>query len=267
MGTGRSGTTLLQSMLASHPEIQSWPETHFFRRTIPKWRWMRPFKWYSSAEREFVQKFLRRIQREELVELLPEFTFSRYRWAASLLNILDELALENNKTVWLEKTPMHLYYIDIIHKVEPSTIFVHLIRRGEDVVASLYDVSRKYPEYFSGPQSINRCIWLWKWDFRISKKYLGRENHIHILYENLVEEPETILKIICRRLDIPFDKSVLDHQEQAGKLRFPEEEWKQDSSQPVQKGSKFMTVFTEKQRLYISRMLRSADLSQFELKQ
>ena len=36
VGSARSGTTLLQSMLASHPEVYSFPETHFFRGTIPK---------------------------------------------------------------------------------------------------------------------------------------------------------------------------------------------------------------------------------------
>ena len=34
VGVGRSGTTLLQSMLNSHPEICFTPETHFFKRYI-----------------------------------------------------------------------------------------------------------------------------------------------------------------------------------------------------------------------------------------
>ena len=36
VGCPRSGTTLLQSLLAAHPQIHSFPETHFFPNTIEK---------------------------------------------------------------------------------------------------------------------------------------------------------------------------------------------------------------------------------------
>ena len=42
VGVARSGTTLLQSMLASHPEIHSFPETHFFVK-LPKIKLLRFF--------------------------------------------------------------------------------------------------------------------------------------------------------------------------------------------------------------------------------
>ncbi|MFG0253297.1 MAG: sulfotransferase family protein, partial [Phycisphaerales bacterium JB038] len=35
VGTGRSGTTLLQAMLASHPRLAIPPETKFFQRWDP----------------------------------------------------------------------------------------------------------------------------------------------------------------------------------------------------------------------------------------
>jgi len=34
VGVGRSGTSLLQSMLNAHPEIVSTPETHFLRKYV-----------------------------------------------------------------------------------------------------------------------------------------------------------------------------------------------------------------------------------------
>ena len=51
IGSARSGTTLLQSMLASHPEVYSFPETHFFRGTIPKFSFLRWLKFYGEKDK------------------------------------------------------------------------------------------------------------------------------------------------------------------------------------------------------------------------
>ena len=40
VGCPRSGTTLLQSLLAAHPDITSFPESHFFRHLIDNRRWL-----------------------------------------------------------------------------------------------------------------------------------------------------------------------------------------------------------------------------------
>ncbi|MGL4503377.1 MAG: sulfotransferase family protein, partial [Planktothrix sp.] len=39
VGCPRSGTTLLQSLLAAHPQIASFPESHFFQSLAPAQPW------------------------------------------------------------------------------------------------------------------------------------------------------------------------------------------------------------------------------------
>ena len=263
VGTARSGTTLVQSMLASHTSVFSPPETHFFRRTIPKRLWMRPSKWYGKSEIETIRRLLKKIGYNDLSALLPRFTFDTSKWVESLINIIDQMCIRENKNIWLEKTPLHLYYIDLITSVEPETVFVHVLRRGEDVIASLYDVSRKYPEYFSGPQSINRCIYLWKKNLRISSKYIGKNNHVHVLYEKLVSRPEEILRKTCKVIGLDFSTDMLNYTHKAQAVQLTEEKWKLSNIKPLQKSSKFKKVFTKKQQAYIRHILRNDSLSRF----
>ena len=58
VGCPRSGTTLLQSMVAAHPLLTSYPETHFWDYTIPKNRYLRFPKIYSFPERKLVSDYL-----------------------------------------------------------------------------------------------------------------------------------------------------------------------------------------------------------------
>ncbi len=263
VGTARSGTTLVQSMLASQTHVFSPPETHFFRRTIPKRHWMRPLKWYGKSEIETIKQLLKKIGYADLSALLPRFTFNRREWANSLIKIIDQMCIREGKNIWLEKTPMHLYYIDMITSVEPDAAFIHVLRQGEDVIASLYEVSHKYPEYFSGPQSINRCIHLWKKNVRISDKYIGTTNHAHVLYEDLVSRPEKILRKTCDIIGLDFSKDMLDYSRKAQAVQLTEERWKISNVKPLKKSSKFKMVFTERQQAYIRLMLRHYSLSRF----
>ena len=264
VGAARSGTTLLQSMIASHPEIYSFPETHFFTDTIPVHVWQRPFKLHGRKDRIFVSSYLRRINAGKFENLLPDVTMSNKRWTRGLLSILDALALENGASIWLEKTPMHLYYIDVITSVDPNAIFIHTIRNGEDVVASIYDVSHKKPEFFGGERTIDQCITRWKYDVKISSNYARVVNHFIIKYESLVESPEMVLKSLFKHLDIVWSEAALDYKSKAAKLTFPEEAWKAKNTGEIQVAKKFDTIFSHEEQHYIRKELSKASTQKID---
>jgi hypothetical protein len=66
-------------------------------------------------------------------------------YTKAFIKILDEITLENGKSSWLEKTPEHLGQINYIERWVQRAKFIHIIRNGDDVVASLYEVAQKYP--------------------------------------------------------------------------------------------------------------------------
>src|SRR4051794_23668295 len=93
VGCIRSGTTLLQSLLAAHPQVTSFPESMFYRiavgqaaerargvlpRTVKQrvGRLVRETRWRlgvaSPVGRRRAQSFLREMEREDCMDLFPK---------------------------------------------------------------------------------------------------------------------------------------------------------------------------------------------------
>ena len=180
VGSARSGTTLLQSMLASHPEVYSFPETHFFRGTIPKFSFLRWLKFYGEKDKEFIRQFLNRVNRNELDVKIPSTTFSTTEWVKGLLDLLDSLSQNSTEKIWVEKTPMHLYFASLIENVRQETNFIHIIRDGKDVVASLFDASEKTQMHLTENNQSKSAFFAGRLIFKSTKSILG--NRITILF-------------------------------------------------------------------------------------
>jgi len=213
MGCPRSGTTLLQSLLASHTQIVSFPETQFFHHMLPvtyKHGWS-GFGFVSRNLRPRLEKFFREdLDRPELIRRLPQIPLRSY-YTRKFIKILKDLANEQGGTILLEKTPDHIYCLKYIERYLPRSQFIHLVRKGTDVVASLYEITHKYPEPWGGKRSIETCIDDWLLAIRASQKYCDRPNHLIVRYEELVETPEKVLGRICDFLNIAFEQKMIEN--------------------------------------------------------
>ena len=233
VGAARSGTTLLQSMVTAHSEIFTFPETHFFTKTIPMRRSKRQLWRIKKKRTDIIEDFLKNINYEEPEEILAKLktsTISLKSWTDNLLSILDRITQKNGSSIWLEKTPAHLRYIKIIARKNPETHFIHIIRAGEDVIASLYEVTHKHTDKWGVARSIDNCIVRWRRDITISKSFLNKENHSFVLYEELVEHPEEVIKNLCKDLQITFEEEMLEgYKTQASKIVLSDEAWKENN--------------------------------------
>jgi hypothetical protein len=138
VGCSRSGTTLLQVLMAGHPRIHSFPETGFFIHAVGVRR--RPLAWLgltTSKARWAIKELLRNTGREDLYEIVPQRPFLLGSVVSSFVHVLDRLTLEEEKDIWLEKTPRHVFYVDYIKRYVDNAHVIHLIRDGRDVVASI----------------------------------------------------------------------------------------------------------------------------------
>ena len=201
VGCPRSGTTLLQSMVASHSQVISFPETHFFSKTLSINPLLRRIKLYGPGSRDFITDFLDEHGYSDIrpfSDLPPLCTHNR--WCKTLLNTIDEMVLAESgdpksNNIWgLEKTPRHLFYISSIQQVGYQNKFLHILRSGPDVVASLYLATQKYPEQWGGSRSIKKCISWWNNSIRESLKYQDDPNHLFATYEQLLTNPEKVLE-------------------------------------------------------------------------
>jgi peptidoglycan/xylan/chitin deacetylase (PgdA/CDA1 family) len=201
VGAPRSGTTILQSLLAAHPEIISFPESKFFH--------------YLLYE-EFVANLPTRLEgflRDEInrPEFLHDFDASETteNQASWFVRVLDSLATEQHKTIWLEKTPEHIYFIEDIQRLVPDTKFIHILRNGMDAIASMYEATRSFNDLWGGVWDLEHCIERWRYAVLTSYKYVNNSNHIFVKYEELVDNKKLVLETICNFIEIEYNPAML----------------------------------------------------------
>lgn len=262
-------------MIASHPQVMSFPETHFFSKTLPINLILRKMKLHGSKSRKTVTRFLKNNSYESLHPFagISAYKLYTYReWCQKLIGILDQMivreAMDNKigTPVWgLEKTPRHLHYISSIEQVPGPSKFLHILRDGKDVVASLHLATKRYPDQWGGERSVRKCINWWNSSMRASLQYRRQPNHCFIVYEQLLEAPEIVLKAICAFLKIDYDQSMLrDFHRTAGPLTQEEEKWKdQNRNRSLDKSNKLQQHFDASEIDYITNHLLDIDLKPF----
>ena len=264
IGCPRSGTTLLQSLLTAHPKIASFPESHFFNSLIPKQNnWRRKLLIASCKAKPRFKEFLNEIEHQELQKCLPILPIFMIQYVRAFTKVLDTLTQQQGKSIWLEKTPIHLHHISYIEKFLPEAKFIHVIRNGTDVVASLYEVTHKYPEAWDGERDIDTCIHRWIKDVKISLSYLHKSNHALIRYEDLVGDTNSVIKELCNFIGVNFTQAMLDEYGAAAtKVSLKSEPWKASVNQKIRSTSseKFDNLFDDNQRKYIVERLSVINL-------
>jgi hypothetical protein len=266
VGCPRSGTTLLQSLLAAHSQVASFPESHFYNTMTTSRFGLHRLGLASPRTRKKFSDFLQLIGHPEMRGYRPVLALSRRQYSRAFIAVLDAVARQQNKRVWLEKTPRHLHHIDDISALIPESQFIHLIRNGEDVVASLYEVVNQHPERWPSipPGNVMRCVERWVQSIALSRRYVGQSNHVMVRYEHLVEAPDEVIKRLCQCIGIPYEAQMLErYSDHATPLVLPFETWKQSVQRAIGKGRarKFDQLFNEAQKRYISMQVARIDLA------
>ena len=196
VGSGRSGTTLVQTLLDSHPHIAIPPESHIFYRfaeILHCYRDLGQPQNLTSLVRDIlndkkIKPWGLNITPDEFCSLLEENSFR------GILSLLFGLyASKHGKIRWGEKTPRHVLYLNEIKQVFPEAKIIHLVRDGRDVACSYYRV------YF-GPKRIDKIAETWCQYLNAAdgfKRKSRPEDFLEIKYEEIVEDPNRMIKTIC----------------------------------------------------------------------
>jgi hypothetical protein len=227
VGCPRSGTTLVQSLLAAHPHLTGFTESHFFDKAFkpmwpPRYRlrgdiqpWVRQF----LAENELDPHWLDGLGRPQ-----TQRTFAT-DVAANLISLLDRAARHRNAQGWVEKTPDHVFRIPLLQHVAPKARFVHVIRRAEGVLPSLRKASETAG--WANRKSWTECAIHWLWALHLSNRYATRHEHYLLSYEQLVADPQRQMHALLQWLGLPWHNNLLDdYTAQAQRLVAAGETWK-----------------------------------------
>ena len=285
VGCPRSGTTLLQSLLSSHSAIHSWPETHFLQklfrnkkhRQLPhshsRWPARVSRQWHSFLSnvvvtvgwvgRKRIAKAWSGVTTTDPLVKSPN-AWETHSLKAQLLyfvSVLDDDCLRVGNRLWLEKTPDHLFYVARIQRHVARAKFIHIVRDGKEVVASLNRVARTYcawRPYLDDMLAVER----WNQAWRETLSWVGNPNHLVVRYEALLERPRrTLAQILafigCRAEDEIWDRFT----ESARELIRADEPWKQGNLDAIRDCRKFMQSFDAKRR---SRIVVALDKPDWE---
>ena len=212
LGSQRSGTTMLRLMLNNHPNLAIPHETAFITIYYKKLG-----SYGDLADKDNARRLLADISQHPLVKrgrLIenPEAILSRP--TASYREFIDAIfqayADSLGKARWGDKTPFYTPDIDVLHRIFPDAKLLHLVRDGRDVV-----LSQKSIEWMSG--NLPKLILDWRWKTTIAHKVgsvLGN-NFLEIRYEDLVRQPEQVLRRICSFIDETYDQAMLSYSDEA----------------------------------------------------
>ncbi|SEU09492.1 Sulfotransferase family protein [Salinibacillus kushneri] len=253
VGAPRSGTTLLQSMLSSHSSINSFTESHFFTNNFKSYKKL--FYGVKKGINQSVEEFMKenKFDKELIQEWREEKKKTAKQYGKNFIKLLDQYTIHQKNKVWIEKTPAHLYFVPFIHKVCENAQFIHIVRDGKDVAASIYDVANRSPEIW-GRRSLEQCVDRWNHDVEVSIKYLSRRNHFGVTYESLVDEPEKILKRLCHQLGIEWESNMLDFSSATSNLVTSKEKWKQNNYKGLTKHNR-LNKLSHDQKEYVSKYI------------
>nr|WP_256488843.1 tetratricopeptide repeat-containing sulfotransferase family protein [Dyella lutea] len=185
VGLPRSGTTLLDRMLSRHPQIASAGEINDFRRQM---------RWVTDVPADGVAGMLAVLERLPGTDfrLLGERYRQQTRWRAPEARYL------------IDKMPINFRMVPFIRRALPDAVIVHIHREPMDVCysnlkamlgpASAYSYDMDSLAHYHG--LYRRCVGPWS----------GRDPGavIDVRYEDLVRDPEPLLRNILARCGLAF---------------------------------------------------------------
>lgn len=208
VGMTRSGTTLLRLMLDSHPELTIPPETHFIPEVIQAFN-------EGRTEPEEVVEVITQNRRWPDFHLEPGPLLRELRAVRPLIDpgtvfrtFYRLYAEGQGKPRWGDKTPGYGPKLRRIERALPEARFVHMIRDGRDVAVSL--------ERRKSGLSTDEVAKRWRHRIRGTREAAeGVEHYIEIRYEDLVADPEPVLRRICDLIELDYDPAMLSYHERS----------------------------------------------------
>lgn len=210
VGSGRSGSTLLQVLLDAHPNIAIPPESQIYdsfgsvfwtygdlRDRANRRRFIRALlgdvfigTWHLNATVNDVEARLKRADRGGIIDAL----FTLY-------------AERSGAVRWGDKTPEHVSHLAEIIRDFPDARLIHLVRDGRDVAEA-------FRRMVIGPVSAAGLAGEWRRKVMSWQTFCCEHetaNTLMIRYEDLVREPQEAVRGVLEFLGEPYIDTVASY--------------------------------------------------------
>jgi len=203
IGFPRSGTTLLDTILRSHPKIEIIEEKPMVLKMISKIKNNNIYSLEDISDQEI--KYLRK---EYFNELQKHINFN------------------NKSTLYIDKLPLNIINVGEILRIFPNSKFILSLRHPMDCVLSCFMQDFKLNDAMSNFMNLKDAAILYKKTMDLWGQYTSvlKVNYIPIKYENLIKNLKPSIKEILKFLNLDWDKSLLNYRDAAvkrGKISTP----------------------------------------------
>lgn len=241
VGVGRSGTSLLQSMLDAHSKITFLPETHFYRNYVSA------KKKRAQLEQAGAENFKNLLASDEdfkRVNISTDKLLENYLSGEEEFNLeevyrtmLEQYLLEHPETHFVgDKDPRNIDYLESLYKSFPDAKVLHIVRDPRDVLSSRMKAA------WSQHRPVWQHVLLYETQLKRGRKK-GKEffgqNYYEFKYEDLITYPEVTLQKIAAHIEIEYDENMLQFSKSAERLVDKREmSWKKETLGPLLKTNK-----------------------------
>ena len=199
VGFPRSGTTLLDTILDSHPMIE------------------------VLEEKNMVEKFINSLS--ELpsgglddLENMQDDQLKKIR--DTYFNSLETIVKNKvNSKLYIDKLPLNIIYVGEIFRIFPNAKFILSLRHPCDCVLSCFMQNFKLNDAMANFLNLDDTAHLYDSVMNLWTQYTSifSINYYEIKYENIVENLELTVRSVLNFLELPWDNSVLEYLKTAKK--------------------------------------------------
>ena len=196
-GFPRSGTTLLDTILRSHPMIE------------------------VIEEKPATNKLINSLNKLTNNSLININDIDSKKIEEISLNYFEEISSYTKKTdsqkIYIDKMPLNIIYIAEIQKVFPEAKFIISLRHPCDCVLSSFIQNFKLNDSMSNFLNLNDTANLYDLVMKLYTIYKKKIsfNFTEVKYENIVTNFNPEIKKILKFLEVQWDDSVLEYQKTA----------------------------------------------------
>jgi hypothetical protein len=194
----RSGSTLLQRILAVHPAIATVSEPWVL---LPFMYALKPQGLFSEYDHSLCHTAVR-----DFIEHLPHGHDDYYAALRYFAESLYQKCCRNNEIYFLDKTPRYYLILSQIARTFPDAKFIFLFRNPLQVMSSIVT-----------SRTNNRLLLhLFHVDLYQAPYLLARSYHqmkhksTAVFYDNLVANPSDTIENLCDYLELRYDDSLIE---------------------------------------------------------
>ena len=215
ISSGRSGTTLLSSILNASNQIYFPYESDFVARAHPIYQHQKSFsdRDYQNISSLFLlcsQPQGWGMSEDYILRKLQERSPQTFAEVYSVICQAFHQQEGTEELLWGIKAPVLIASLQRIHAVCPNAKIVHLVRDGRDVYLSYRKIHEQSPVKFGPKGTIQNALY-WVDGLRRVEEYI-KLNYSQKIYElkygELISSPASELKDLCTYLNVDYQPSM-----------------------------------------------------------